>query len=69
MGIFSIGAPLGNLEWGSFTRDFERLMKGALEMGHLSMRELCKGNLEGDSYTGDPKGYAKYGSGNGHLFS
>ena len=27
MGIFSIGAPLGNLEVGSCTGDFERRMK------------------------------------------
>ena len=40
-------APLGNLEVGSFTRDFERWMKGALEVERLSLRELCEGNLEG----------------------
>jgi hypothetical protein len=44
---------------GSFARDFERLVKGALEMECLSMRELCEGNLEGGSFTGDRKGYAK----------
>jgi len=38
---------LGNLEGGSFTRDFERWMKGALEAQRLSPRELCEGNLEG----------------------
>jgi len=59
MGIFSIEIPLGNLKGGSFTRDFGRLMKGTLEMERLSLRELCEGNLEGDSFTGDPKGYAK----------
>jgi hypothetical protein len=77
MGISFIGAPLGNLEGGSFTRDFERRMQGALEMERLfhlslslslSLRELCERNLEGDSLTWDPEGYAKEGSGNGHLF-
>jgi len=58
MGIFSIETPLGNLEGGSFTRDFGRLMKGALEMERLPLRELCEANLEGDSFTGNPKGYA-----------
>ena len=43
----SIGALLGNLEGGSSTRDFERWMKGALGMEHLSLRELCEGNLKG----------------------
>ena len=46
-GYLSIRAPLGNLEGGSFTRDFERWMKGALEVEHLSPRELYEGNLEG----------------------
>ena len=47
------------LEGGSFTRDFGRLMKGDIQMEHLSLRELCEVNLEGDSFTGDPKGYTK----------
>jgi hypothetical protein len=34
-------------------------MKGALEMEHLSLRKHCAGNLEGDSFTGDPERYAK----------
>jgi len=34
-------------------------MKGALQMERLSLRVLCEANLEGDSFTGDPKGYAK----------
>ena len=59
MGIFSIETPIGNLEGGSFTRDFSRLMKGALEMERLPLRELCEANLEGGSFPGDPKGYAK----------
>jgi len=27
-------------------------------MGHPSLRELCEGNLEVGSFTGDPKKYA-----------
>ena len=55
MGIFSIETPLGNLEGGSFTRDFGRLMKGALQMERLSLRVPCEANLEAESFTGDPK--------------
>jgi len=50
MGIFSIETPLGNLEGGSFTRGFGRLMKGSIEMERLSLRELCEANLEGESF-------------------
>jgi hypothetical protein len=32
---------------GSSTGDFELWLKGALEVGHLSLWELCEGNLEG----------------------
>jgi hypothetical protein len=32
----SIGAQLGNLEEGSFIRDFERWLKGALKVERLS---------------------------------
>jgi len=63
----SIGAPLGNLEGGSFTRDFERWIKSALEVEYLSLRELCEGNLEAVSFTGNPGGCVKEGSGDGHL--
>jgi len=31
---------------GSSTRDFERWLKGALEVGRLSLWELCEGHLE-----------------------
>jgi len=31
MAFFTVAAPLGKLEGGSFARDFERRMKGALE--------------------------------------
>jgi hypothetical protein len=29
-------------------------------MGHLSVRELYEGNLEGGVFTGDPEGYSKF---------
>jgi hypothetical protein len=32
-----------------------------------SLRELCEGNLEGGSFSGDPGGCVKEGSGDGHL--
>jgi hypothetical protein len=48
----SIGAPLRNLEGGSFARDFERWMMGALKLECLSLRELCEGNLEGGPLLG-----------------
>jgi len=31
----------------------------ALEMGHPYPRKFYEGNLEGESFTGDPEGYAK----------
>jgi len=33
----------------------------------LSLRKFCEGNLEGGSFTGDPGGGVKGGSGDGHL--
>jgi len=33
-----------------------------------SLWELSQGNLEGGSFTGDPEGYEKEGSGYGYLF-
>jgi hypothetical protein len=41
----SVGTPLGNLEGGSSTRDFERWMKGALGMEHLSLKRLSSESL------------------------
>jgi len=46
-GISLLGAPLGNLEGSSFTRDFERWVKGTLGVKRLSLRVLCEGNLVG----------------------
>jgi hypothetical protein len=43
-------------------------MKGALRVEHLSLRELCEGNLEeGLHYWGTWK-IRRKGSGDGHLF-
>jgi hypothetical protein len=44
----SIQAPLGNLEGGSYTGDFERWMKGALGMECLSLNRLSTEGLWGD---------------------
>jgi hypothetical protein len=50
---------LGNLEGGSYTGDFEKLMKGGLETERLTLRESCEGNLEGVSFNGEPGGYVE----------
>jgi len=42
-------------------------MKGALEVEHLSLRELCEGNLGGGSFTGDLGRCVKEGFGDRHL--
>ena len=36
-------------------------------MERLSQWDLCEGNLERGSFTGDSEGYVKEGSGDGHL--
>jgi hypothetical protein len=38
-------------------------------MEHLTLWALCRGNLEGGSFTGDPEGHIKEGFGNRHLSS
>ena len=43
----SIGAPMGNLEGGSSTGEFEIWLKVALELKCFSVWELCERNLEG----------------------
>jgi len=59
---------LGKLEEGSSIGDFERRMKGALWMGLLSLKRLCRGGLGGgSSFNGDPGRYVQIVSGNGHL--
>jgi len=39
-----------------------------VELERLPVRELCEGNLEGSTFTGDPRGYAEEGSGDGHFW-
>jgi len=50
-----MGAPLGNLEGGSFTRDFDRWMKEGLRKWSVSLR----GTWREGSFTENPKGYVK----------
>jgi hypothetical protein len=39
------------------------MYRGLLEVEHLSLRELCKRNLEGGFFTRDPGGCVEEGSG------
>jgi len=39
--------------------DFERWLKGALEVEHPSLQEICEGNLGGGYLVGDPEGYVE----------
>jgi hypothetical protein len=60
----SIGAPLWNLVGGVHLLGTLRdNLRRALKMEHLSLWELWKGG----SFTGDPEGYVKQRSGNGHV--
>jgi len=43
----SIEAPLWNLEGGLSAGDFERWMKGAPGLGHISLKRLTAKGLEG----------------------
>jgi len=67
-GISLHGGSVGQPGVGSSTGDFERWLKGALEVGHLSLWELCKGNLEGGLPCWGPWRIGRKGSGEGHLF-
>jgi hypothetical protein len=49
---------LGNLEGGSFTRDFER-QKKALRERSVCLWDLCEGNMEG-SFTGKCASYIRH---------
>jgi len=60
----SVGQPVMGLSIG----DFERWLKGALELGHFSLWELCGGNLEGGFPCWGPCRAGRKGSGGGHLF-
>ena len=62
MGIPLYGGSFGQPGVGSSTGDFERWLKGALEVQRLnlsfslSLRELCEGNLEGECPAADSEG-------------
>jgi hypothetical protein len=47
-GIFHHMGPVWKHRRGSFTRDFNRWMKGALELVILSLREFYEGKLGGE---------------------
>jgi len=53
----SIGALLGSLEEGSFTRNTER--RRGLEIYRVSCGSSVWGTWREGSFNGDPKGYAK----------
>jgi len=46
-GISLRGDSVGQPGVGSASGDFERWLKGALQVERLSLWELCEGNLEG----------------------
>lgn len=45
--------------WKGFCCPGTYMLKKGLETEHLSIQELCEGNLEGVSFTGDTKGYVE----------
>jgi hypothetical protein len=47
------GGSVGQPVVGSSIGDFERWLKGALEVGRLYLWELCEENLEGGLLAGD----------------
>jgi len=67
IGISLYGGSVGQPGVGSSTGDFESWMKGALGMGHLSLKRLRGRGLKGSSFTGDPGRYVEKVSGYGHL--
>jgi len=52
---------------GSSNGDFERLLKGSLEVGRLSLLELCEGKLEGGLPSWGPWRIGRKGSEDGYL--
>ena len=67
-GISLHGGSVGQLVVGLSTGDFERWLKGALEVGCPSLWQLCEGNLEGGLPCWGPWRIGRKGSGDGHLF-
>jgi hypothetical protein len=68
MGISPHGGSVGERGVGSSTGDFERWLKGALEVERLSLWELCGGNLEGGLPCWAPWRIGRKVSGDGRLF-
>jgi len=68
MGISLYRGSVGQPGVGSSTADFERWLKGALEMECLSPWELCEGNVKGGIPCWRPLRIHRKGSGDGHLF-
>jgi len=65
-GISPHRGPIGNLLEGLSTGDFERRMKGALGMDHLTLKRLReRASRGGASFTGDPGRYVKKALGMG----
>jgi hypothetical protein len=62
------GGSVGQPGMGLSTGDFERWLKGTLEVGHLSLWELCEGNLEGGLPCWGPWRIGRKGSGDVRLF-
>ena len=56
MGSSLHGSSAGQPGVGSSTMDYDRWLKGALEVERLSLWELCEGKLEG-GLAGDPERY------------
>jgi hypothetical protein len=65
-GVSLHGGSVGQPGVGSSTGNFERWLKGALEVDHLSLWEFCEGNLEGRLPCCGPWRIGRKGSGNGH---
>jgi hypothetical protein len=62
----SIGAPLGNMG-GSFYRELGEIVGGLWKRSNCVYGRSIRGNWKGGSFTGEPEGCVKEGSGNEHL--
>jgi hypothetical protein len=68
-GISLYGGSVGQTGVGLYTGDFERRLKGDLEVGYLCLWELCEGNLEGGLPCWGLWRIGRKGSGDGRLFA
>jgi hypothetical protein len=68
MGICLQAGSVGQPGVGLSTRDFEKWLKGALEVERLSLWELCEGILDGGLPWWRPWRIGRKGSGDGCLF-